>query len=53
MKTENILNTKEKVLLKIIDWCHKNNKKATEIDYKILSEALVAPVRNSCPSSNV
>lgn len=52
MKTENILNSKEKILLKVIEWCHKNDKKTTEIDYKTLCEALMAPIRNSCPSSN-
>ena len=52
MKIENTLNSKEKILTKIIEWCHKNDRKVTDMDYKTLSEAFAAPIRNSCPSSN-
>lgn len=42
-----MLKNKEKVLLKIVEWCQKNNKKINKIKYEDILEALTAPIRNS------
>jgi hypothetical protein len=38
---------KEKILLKIVEWCQKNNKKIENIKYEDIVEALSSPIRNS------
>jgi hypothetical protein len=42
-----IFKHKEKILLKIVEWCQKNNKKIQEIKYEDIVEALASPIRNS------
>lgn len=42
-----LFKNKEKILLKIVEWCQKNNKKIQEINYEDIIEALASPIRNS------
>ena len=35
-----LLKNKEKILIKIIDWCQKNNQKVENINFTTLIEAL-------------
>lgn len=39
-------NSKEKLILKIIEWCHKNDKNVTDIDFKTLLQSVTAPIRS-------
>ena len=41
------LKSKEKVILKILDWCHKNDKKIENMNFDELVEALKSPIRNT------
>jgi len=42
-----MIKSKEKVLLKILDWCQKNKKKIQHLNYDDIIEALASPVRNN------
>jgi hypothetical protein len=49
MKINNfwIIKSKEKIILKMLDWCHKNDKIVEKMDYSSLLEALKSPIRNT------
>lgn len=42
-----LIKHKEKIILKIVEWCQKNNKKIKEIKYEDIVEALSSPIRNT------
>lgn len=41
-----IIKNKETILLKIVEWCQKNNKKVEKINQETLLEALTSSIRN-------
>lgn len=42
-----IIKNKEKILLKVLEWCQKNNKEIQSLKYNEIIEALASPVRNN------
>ncbi len=42
-----IVKNKETILLKIVEWCQKNNKKVEKINSKTLLEAITSSIRNA------
>jgi hypothetical protein len=41
-----VIKNKEAILLKIVEWCQKNNKKVEKIDFETLLEATTSSIRN-------
>ena len=42
-----IIKNKEVILLKIVEWCQKNNKKVEKINFETLLEATTSSIRNA------